>query len=118
MTHSEELVIVDGPAQGRAVVLRLRGRLDGFTAPSLIKRCALIQAQGQNLVLNLAGVSFLGSTGIGALFSLTEQFQEQAGALILAELSEQTRAVVDLLGLDKHLVIHASEAGALAAIQA
>ncbi len=114
--NSEELQIEDGPVQGRAVVLRLRGRLDGFTAPSLIRRCAAVQAQGQNLVLNLAGVSFLGSTGIGALFSLTEQFREQAGALFLAEPSEQTRAVVELLGLDKHLAIHATEAGALTTI--
>src|SRR5262249_17252074 len=76
---SSELEISEVENRGRTAVLRLKGRLDAKTSPILLQRVSDIQANGQNLVLNLADVSFMGSSGIGALLVLVEQFQEQAG---------------------------------------
>lgn len=118
MTASNDFQIEEGRTRGRVAVLRVQGRLDGETAQLLMERCAVVQANGQNLVLNLSGVSFLGSSGVGALLALVEQFQEQAGAIHFAELSEDARAVIELLDLTAYLSIHDTEDTALTAIAA
>src|SRR5262245_23928772 len=116
MATSTDIQITEGPTHGRVSTLRLRGRLDAETSQLLLQRCAGIQASGQNLILNLSEVTFLGSTGVGALLALVEQFREQAGSVCLASLSAPTRAVIDVLDLGDYLSIHQSEADALAAM--
>lgn len=118
MAISTDIQFVEGETRGRVATLRVRGRLDADTAQLLLQRCAEIQASGQNLILNLSEVSFLGSTGVGALLALVEQFQEQAGVVRFACLSEAARTVVDVLDLGDYLSIHASEQDALAAMEA
>ena len=112
----DELEISSGEVHGRAVLLRIKGHLDARTAPLLIQRAAAIQENGQNLVLSLAEVRFLGSGGIGALLLLMEQFQEQAGSMRLAALSPEVEAVLKFLNLDQILAIDPSEEESLAAL--
>ncbi len=118
MVTGSEIQIEPGEVRGRVATLRVRGRLDANTSPQLLQRCADIQARGQNLILNLSEVTFLGSTGVGVLLALVEQFQEQAGDVRFASLSASARTVVDLLDLGEYLSIHASEEEALAAMAA
>jgi len=118
MNAGADMMIVEGETRGRVVSLRVRGRLDADTAPLLLQRCGEVQARGQNLVLNLSEVTFLGSTGVGALLALVEQFQEQAGTVHFAALSTEAQTVIDLLDLDSYLSIHASEAQAFTAMAA
>lgn len=118
MNTTDELVITDAGLVGRTAVLRVRGRLDAGTAPMLLERCAQVQANGQNLVLNLSEVSFLGSSGIGAMLVLVEQFQEQAGSVRFAALSDAAASVVELLDLGQYLTMHATEDEAVAALAA
>jgi len=118
MVTAGPIEIVESERRGRSVALRVRGRLDAATAPDLLKRCADVQANGQNLVLNLSEVTFLGSSGVGALLVLVEQFQEQGGAVHFAALSTTARDVIDLLDLGQYLPIHATEAEAMAALEA
>ena len=110
--------IVRGGDRGRIAVLRVSGRLDSDTAPRLIEQCSSVQAEGLNLVINLSGVSFLGSSGVGALLVLVEQFQQQAGAVHFAAISESARSVVDLLDLEDYLPVHESEDDAFRALEA
>jgi len=118
MNTTAEIEITEVAREGRTAVLRVRGRLDAGTAPALLQRCSQVQANGQNLVLNLSGVSFLGSSGVGAMLVLVEQFQEQAGAVHFAALSESARSVVDLLDLGDYLTIHPTEDEAVASLAA
>jgi anti-sigma B factor antagonist len=118
MDKTDEIQIEEGGSRGRVSVLRVAGRLDADTAPILLERCGAIQAQGRNLVLNLSGVTFLGSSGIGAMLALVEQFQEQAGAVHFVAPSATVRDVVELLDLGGYLPIDDSEEAALAALAA
>ena len=118
MAMTDEIRIVEGDSQGRVSVLRVSGRLDADTAPILLQRCNEIQANGRNLVLNLSGVSFLGSSGVGAMLALVEQFEEQAGAVHFVALSAAVRDVVDLLDLGHYLPIQHTEEEALRALAA
>jgi anti-anti-sigma factor len=113
---AQDLEISEVEHRGRTAVLRLKGRLDVKTSPVLLQRVGEIQANGQNLVLNLAEVSFMGSSGIGALLVLVEQFQEQAGVVRLASPSPAVESVIKLLNLDRFLAIDPSEDKALAEI--
>ncbi len=115
---SESIVIERTATYGRVAVLRVAGRLDIKTAPELRTRGAEVAAEGRNLVLNLSGVTFMGSSGLGALLSLHEEFQEQAGEVRIAEPSEAAQSVIRLVSLDKLLVIDRDEATALEAMKA
>jgi anti-anti-sigma factor len=113
---TDELEISKPEDRGGTVLLRVKGRLDVKTAPILLQRVAAIQGNGQNLVLNLSEVTFMGSSGIGALLVLVEQFQEQGGSVRFVSLSPAVDSVVKLLNLDRFLSIDLTENDALAAL--
>jgi|GEM_PF-753823 len=115
---SQDLEIHEVENHGRTAVLRVKGRLDVKTSPVFLQRVSEVQAKGQNLVLNLSEVSFMGSSGIGALLVIVEQFQEQAGVVRLASPSPAVESVIKLLNLDRFLAIDPSEDKALAQIGA
>ena len=115
---SDTIVIERTATHGRVVVLRVEGRLDVRTAPLLRARGAEVAAEGRNLILNLSGVTFLGSSGVGALLSLHEEFQEQAGEVRIVDPSEAAWTVIDLVSLQRLLAIDRDEAAALDAMRA
>ena len=101
----------------RIAVVRLHGVLDVRTAPLLLQRVAAIQERGQNLVLNLSEVTFIGSSGIGALLAIVEQFREQAGKVRFASPSQAVLCVIKLLNLDEYLMVDGSEGDSLAVLE-
>lgn len=102
----------------RAVLLRVRGHLDARRAAVMLEECARAREAGRDLVLNLAGVTFIASSGIGALLALTEEFQQAGRTVCLAEPSSTVEAVLRLLNLDQFLRVEASEQAALEALRA
>jgi anti-anti-sigma factor len=113
----EDFNIANETTHGKTVLLKLSGRLDARSAPSLMERCGAVRAQGKNLVLNLASVSFVASSGIGALLALAEQFKDSAGTLRIAAPSTPVTSVIKLLNLDQFLNIDASDDQSLAAFE-
>lgn len=99
-------------------VLRVRGMLDARSAPVLSEHCALVRERNQNLVLNLSRVTFVASSGIGALLALVEEFANTRCSVRLAAVSPPVEAVVKLLNLGEFLRIDATEAESAAALKA
>jgi anti-anti-sigma factor len=94
----------------------LNGRLDAKNAQTFVARCRELREKGvRRLVVNLAGVGFVASSGIGILLALTEEYQDAGGSVHLAELSEPVRSVLDLLNLTQFLAIVPTEEAALSA---
>ncbi len=93
-------------------VLRVIGRLDARTSPLLIEQCVPVRERGRPLILNLEGVTFLSSSGIGSLLALTEEFRERGASLRLAAPSQTVREAVELLNLQEFLALYDSEADA------
>jgi len=114
----ESFQILAGPDDDRAVLLRVLGRLDSAGASLLARRCAEVNAAGHHLVLNLEQVSFIASSGVGALLAAAEQFRESGRSLSLVALAPPVDSVIRLLNLDQFLPIHATEATALASLKA
>jgi anti-sigma B factor antagonist len=61
-----------------------------------------------HLVLDMSGVTFLDSSGVGALVSLFVNRRSQGKTFALAALTQQSSAVVAVAGLQKLLPIHAT----------
>lgn len=110
---------IDTDASGvHTTVLRARGVLDARSAPVLTHRCAEVRTQERHLVLNLSGITFIASSGVGALLALVEEFRNSASRIRLAEVSPAILAVVKLLNLDSFLHLSPSEAEAVQQLEA
>ena len=98
------------PGAGGTVVLRISGRLDAKNAQALVQQCQeLLEGGTKSVVLTMADVSFVASSGIGSLLALTESFR-------LASLSNAVSSVVHLLNLGQFLAIDPTEEASLTAI--
>ena len=69
----------------------------------------------RGLVVNLAGVNFIDSTGIGVLVGVWRRVRATEGSLALAMPSRQVQSILDATGLTKVLSIYNLEADAVQA---
>lgn len=115
---NESFEITTSETSDRVSVMRVRGVLDAETSPDLISRCQEIAAGGRHLVLTLADVTFMSSTGVGALMLASEAFKKADRQLRFADLPPSLTATISLLNLDMYLTIDASEQLALASLDA
>jgi len=91
-------------ADGRAVVA-VNGELDLSTAPVLTRCLApVIGAHPRDVILDLAGLEFIDSTGLTLIVRTSNELRVHAGTLALAHPSPPVRRVLELVGLDGMLV--------------
>ncbi|MGE5177643.1 MAG: STAS domain-containing protein [Bacteroidota bacterium] len=114
----DEFTIVEEACRGRAAMLRVRGRLDARSAPSLLRAGSAVRDRAENLILDLSGVTFMASSGLGSLLSLTEEFRQRGLRVRLASPSPAVDSVIRLLNLHDFLAIDPSEEAALHALDA
>jgi anti-sigma B factor antagonist len=103
MTEAFEIVETGGGARHR--VFHLVGTLDASGASALTEHANPVLESALNLVLNLAQVTFVSSSGIGALVALSEDFRERGLDLRLSAPSREVVAPIELLCLDRFLRI-------------
>ena len=113
----DDLKITSNEGRGRTALLKVTGRLDGKTAGKLISACDEERKKGANLVLNLSEVSFIASSGIGALLSVAERYKGQGARLGFASVSPAVSSVVGLLNLEQFLSIFGSDEEALSSME-
>jgi anti-sigma B factor antagonist len=98
-----DLVVQVDERDGWAVV-RASGDLDLTTAPRLREAVVSIVVRGQpRVVLDLQGVDFIDSTGLGVLVGLLKRTRTQRGDLRLVSTRPSLRKVLELTGLDHAL---------------
>ncbi len=76
-----------------------------------------LQEKKLKVILNMNRVTYLSSTGIGALFSNVKEFQKMRGELKIAGLSQQNRELLDLLDLPELFHRYPDETEAVAAFR-
>jgi anti-sigma B factor antagonist len=99
-------------SNGDQVVMGLEGKLTLETARDFVQ--TLRREPAAKLILDLGGVSFLDSAGVGALVQLFVHRRNQGQTFALTGLTMQSSAVVQVAGLSKLLPIHGSVTEALA----
>jgi anti-sigma B factor antagonist len=99
-------------------LLHLEGEIDMHYAPVLR---ALLQAKAKQrcpaVVVDLAGVSFIDSTGIAVLIEYLRDAIAFDGRFCLARPTEHVRVVFDIVQLGKFLPIHDTIPDALRALR-
>ncbi|MQA25335.1 MAG: anti-sigma factor antagonist [Micromonosporaceae bacterium] len=98
-------------------VLEVGGEIDVYTAPRLRERLLELIAEGERrLLVDLAGVEFLDSTGLGVLVGVQRLLGAQGGHLGLVCRQERILKVFRITGLDRFFDMHFSVEEAAAAI--
>jgi anti-sigma B factor antagonist len=83
-------------------VLEVTGELDLSTSPQLTDRLQqLMQDGARRVVIDLAGVSFMDSTALGALVVAHRDLSEGGGRLSLAEVRRPVRKVLAITSVDR-----------------
>ncbi len=107
-------VTVDPRPDGSAVV-RLVGRLDLASADEVKQRLVQAVTTGHHrLVVDVGDVTFIDSSGLGALIGGLKAARVAGGNLSMARPGEQTRLVLQLTTLDRVLRTYPTVEEALA----
>jgi anti-sigma B factor antagonist len=101
--------------RGDAIVIRLAGELDLYNANAVRQEIVRqTDRKPQRLVVDLSGVTFIDSTGLGVLIEGRSRLEDRSSFLLAAP-GLETRRALEVSGLDRHFVVYASVEDALAA---
>ncbi len=100
--------------RGDVVVLDISGEIDLYNAPEIkdiINK--LIEEKRYNVIINLEKVSYIDSSGIGALISSLSNLKKYQGGLKIINVYASVRKVFELTKLTSFFEIYDSEEDAL-----
>jgi anti-anti-sigma factor len=109
------LTISEGTADG-VHVLKLTGFLDGHTFVELERKLdGLFKSGRARVVIDLGGLTYIASAGVGAFINGQHQAKKANGSLQLANAGPSIREIFDILGLEAIFTIHKGVAEAIKA---
>lgn len=86
------------------VVLSVSGEIDMQTAPALRAQVDDLDVSHRTLVLDLEGVAFVDSSGLGALLGIKKQQDRGGGRLLLARVSPAVSRIIEITKMDRVFV--------------
>ena len=114
-TTFDELNVTQALSDNGAVILSVQGPLNGVTFERLEESIQRVFDQGKHrLILDLAKVPSVSSSGAGVLMSALAQAQENNGNIVLVHVGSAVRDILELLNLDEILPIAEDMPSALA----
>ena len=105
---------------GEIPILRLSGLfIAGGDGPFLRQKVAdLIEAGSRKLVVNFEDVPYLDSTGLGFLAGSQKLAQAAGATIVLTDLNQHVKKVLDTAQLEQFFIVAANEAEALEKLKA
>ena len=83
-------------------IIKPAGVLDGVKANQLCKQVSELLASGNNFVmLDLADVNFIDSSGLGALIIALKMLRTAGGDLYLCSIAEPVRSLLSMTRMDR-----------------
>jgi anti-anti-sigma factor len=114
---SDDFWIKESEIELPTAVLKVGGRLGAQPAKKLRIFCETLKDKGfRHLIVDMSEVSFIASSGVGALIVMTGEFSVKGGSVRFVSLSQAVRRVIRLLNLERFITIDANEEEALAKI--
>lgn len=108
-------VSVHTVVHGDQVVVQVAGEIDVYTAASLREKLAdLIDADHTDVIVDLTGVTFMDSTGLGVLVGALKKVRGYGGRLQLVIDQEKVIKVFRITALTQVFTIHETLEAALA----
>ena len=94
---------------GETSIVSVAGDLDVHSAPDLQARLGPLSRQARvRLVVDLADVEFIDSTGLGVLVTTLKHVREASGSLDVVVAAPRVHKVFTLTGLDVVIPLHAT----------
>jgi anti-sigma B factor antagonist len=115
--EAAERLILEYRQDGNVAVVRATGEIDASTSGAFREGLlrVITDEPDRSLVVNLADVSFIDSTGTGVLVGVWHRVRSTAGSLALAAPSRQVRGILEVTGLAKAFSVYDTEAQAVQA---
>lgn len=103
---------------GSVLILRLHGELDISSAEGFRREVeqALVETNRRAVVLSCRHLSFLDSSGLGAILGRYRQLQGRGGRMAVAGVSGRVKTVLDMSGVSKLIPVYDSEKKAVQAL--
>jgi len=99
---------------GSRTIVSVGGEIDVYTAPKLRDQISeLVADDRHDLLIDLEGVDFLDSTGLGVLVGGLKKVRAQDGSMELICSQDRLLKIFRITGLAKVFTIHDSQAAAL-----
>ena len=96
------------------IILDIQGEIDLYNAPEIKDTIQkLIEGQKYNIIINLEKVSYIDSSGIGALISSLSNLKKYQGSLKIINVYASVKKVFELTKLTSFFEIYDSEDEAL-----
>src|SRR5258708_31786366 len=94
-------------SQKQVLVLRLSGYLDGHTFVDLERKLdAIFKPGSARVVIELSGLTYIASAGLGVFINGQHQAANSGGSLQLVNPTPSVREIFSILGLESLFVIH------------
>jgi anti-sigma B factor antagonist len=94
---------------GSHSVVSVKGEIDVYTAPKLREKLIELVSEGSyDVVVDLEGVDFLDSTGLGVLVGALKRVKAHEGSLSLVCTQDKILKIFKITGLTKVFPIHTS----------
>ena len=107
---------LDVSEKNGVAILAVKGEVDVYTAPRLREKLVELVTQGKHrIVVDLEGVEFLDSTGLGVLVGGLKRVRSHNGDLGLVCTQHRILKVFEITGLTKVFSIHDSVDAAVGA---
>lgn len=95
---AEQLEITES-AEGESLILSVRGELDIATARLLDRRLSTLLGAHRQVVLDLAELSFIDSTGLAVLVRAAQAAERDGGGFSVRAVSASAQRVLELSGV-------------------
>ncbi|NCO32700.1 MAG: STAS domain-containing protein [Armatimonadetes bacterium] len=83
-------------------VVQLEGFIDSHTFPEFESMLnASLERGARRFLLNMRGLNYINSTGLGLLMSVYRQVRQESGDLAVAQMSEKITNIFNLLGFSR-----------------
>jgi stage II sporulation protein AA (anti-sigma F factor antagonist) len=107
---------IETQVSGDTLLVRLSGELDHHTAELVRERVetALDREMCEHLVMNLEGLDFMDSSGLGVILGRYKRVTQAGGRMSLCSVNDQILKLFELSGMLKILRIYSTESQALA----
>jgi anti-sigma B factor antagonist len=106
------------PDNGGVAVVNVQGEVDVYTAPRLREELHRCLDEGKNkIVVNLADVAYMDSSGLGVLIGALKRAREEHGDLVVAAPNARISRILEVTGLSKIFNVRDSVSGATTALK-
>lgn len=108
MSSQPRKLNIEAQRDSDTVVLRLAGEIDLRTSPELRETLLdLIEQRPARIILDLAGVDYIDSSGVGTIVELKRKAMRNSSKVVLVTLQPRVRSLFEITRLDNFFDIAA-----------